>query len=204
MPGCCYCRRGDRQDKSPGRLQAECRDRLSAVSCKARCWQRVVEMGLPLLIIGLLMVITGGRGTYAQFGSQVASEFQGGKGSFTYWILAIGAIGAVGYVPQLQTVSRWMLTLVIVSLFLSHKGFFAQFQAALAAGPTAPNAVPQSSGFSIPVAISWATGAQGGNPPTAQAAQSTGAGTVNTWLQGLPGIGSWFTPPAAGSAAPAF
>lgn len=95
-------------------------------------------MGFALLIVGLLMVITGARGTYAQFGSQVASEFQG-QNNFTYWLIALGTIGAVGYIQPLQTISRWLMTLILLSIFLSHKGFFAQFQAALKAGPKAPN-----------------------------------------------------------------
>jgi hypothetical protein len=99
-------------------------------------------MGLPLLVIGLLMVIVGGRGTYAQFGQQVASEFQG-QGSFTYWLIAIAAVGSIGYFPQVRIISRYLMALIIISIFLAHKGFFAQFQAALAKGPIAPNALAQ-------------------------------------------------------------
>jgi len=94
-------------------------------------------MGFALLIVGLLMVITGARGTYAQFGRQIASEFQG-QNNFTYWLLAIGTIGALGYIQSLQVISRWLMALILLSIFLSHKGFFAQFQAALKAGPVAP------------------------------------------------------------------
>jgi hypothetical protein len=101
-------------------------------------------MGFAFVIIGLLMIVTGGRGTYAQFGSQIASEFQGGKGSFTYWFIALAGIGALGYIPALQTISRWAMSLIILSIFLSHKGFFAQFQAALAKGPTQPQALVSS------------------------------------------------------------
>lgn len=101
-------------------------------------------MGFVLLITGLLMVITGARGTYAQFGSQVASEFTGWPNSFLPWLVSIGAIGAVGYIQALQTLSRWLMALIVLSIFLSNKGFFAQFQSALASGPRAPNAVPAS------------------------------------------------------------
>ena len=98
-------------------------------------------MGFALLLTGLLMVITGARGTYPQFGSQIASEFEG-QGSFTYWLIAVGSVGALGYINALRTISRWLMALIILSIFLSHKGFFAQFQSALAAGPTQPNAIP--------------------------------------------------------------
>lgn len=85
------------------------------------------------------MVITGARGTYAQFGSQIASEFQG-QNNFTYWLIAIGSIGALGYIQTLQTISRYLMALILLSIFLSHKGFFAQFQSALKTGAKTPNA----------------------------------------------------------------
>lgn len=110
-------------------------------------------MGLVLLLVGLLMVITGGRGTYAQFGTLVASEFTGpiipSKGTpstnFTTWLLAIGMIGSLGYISALQTISRLFMVLILLAIFLGQKGFFAQFSAALKAGPKAPNALPASS-----------------------------------------------------------
>lgn len=104
-------------------------------------------MGLVLLIAGLLMVITGARGTYAQFGSLVAGEFQG-QNNFTYWFLSFMGLGAIGYIPKLQTVSRLLMTLVLLVLVLSHKGFFAQFTAALKAGPKQPNSLPSQTSVS--------------------------------------------------------
>lgn len=103
-------------------------------------------MGLPLIIIGLLMVITGGRGTYGQFGAQVASEFAGPwKQSFTAWLLAIGILGAIGYIQPLQKISRWLMALVIITIFLANKGFFAKFTQALNQGPTAPQPIAAGS-----------------------------------------------------------
>jgi|SRR5580700_2051720 hypothetical protein len=146
-------------------------------------------MGLPLLIIGLLMVIVGGRGTYAQFGSQVASEFQG-QGSFTYWLIAIAAVGAIGYFPAIQKISRYLMALIIISIFLSHKGFFAKFQAALAQGPIAPNALPssgsnvtaaQSGAISPSQALSNQTTSAFGTPTDPNSAQ----GKFNGWMNYL-------------------
>jgi hypothetical protein len=145
-------------------------------------------VGIPLFIIGLLMVITGERGTYSQFGSQVASEFQG-QNNFTYWLLAIGMLGAIGYYSPLQKISRMLMALVILVIFLANKGFFAKFQQALQTGPTSPNALPQSATTTPSQAVSQATGAV-----LAPAAQATGAGTVNQWLQSLPGVGQYFNP----------
>jgi hypothetical protein len=143
-------------------------------------------MGFALILIGLLMVVTGGRGTYAQFGSQIASEFTGTP-NFGIWIIAIGTIGAVGYIQKLQTISRLLMTLILLSIFLSHKGFFAQFQAALKAGPKAPNALasqtavsPTASTATINSAISSNTSGATGQPAT-----STGQATFNGWMNYL-------------------
>jgi hypothetical protein len=112
----------------------------------------------------MLMIVTGARGTYAAFGSQVASDFTGSQ-PFTYWFAAIGAVGAIGYVDALRTFSRLFLTLILVSMVLANKGFFAKFTAALKSGPVAP----QGSGAPAPAALptgspSSMLGAQGQSP----------------------------------------
>ena len=98
-------------------------------------------MPFVLVLGGLLLIITGARGTYAQFGSLVAGEFTG-KPNFIYFALAIFLIGAVGYIDSLRTVSRLMLALVLIGIVIANKGFFANFTAALKKGPQAPAAVP--------------------------------------------------------------
>ncbi len=107
-------------------------------------------MGFFLLIIGLLMVVTGLRGTYAQFGSQLASEFRG-QNNFTYQLVALGAIGAVGYIPALQTMSRWLLAALLFILLIEkgNQSFFTQFTAALNTGPQTPSATGAASGPSV-------------------------------------------------------
>jgi len=117
-------------------------------------------MGLALTIIGLLMVIVGGRGTYAQFGKQLSYDFTGGgnfKQSFTIWFLAIAGIGAIGYLPALQTISRMLLALVLIVIFLANKGFFQQFTQALQTGPQQPAALPTGSGQTTPLASAAGT-----------------------------------------------
>lgn len=119
-------------------------------------------MAFPLIIVGLLMVITGARGTYAQFGTLIASEFQGSN-NFLYWILALGSVGAVGYIPALRTPSRLLMTLILISLFLSHKGFFAQFQSALKTGAKPPTPVaPSGSAGTAAVTTPSGSGTFGG------------------------------------------
>lgn len=132
-------------------------------------------MGFALIIAGLLMIVTGGRGTYAAFGAQVAKDFTGPPGqNFTYWIVALGAVGAVGYIDALRTISRLLLVLVIIGIFLSNKGFFAQFQAALKQGPVAP----QSSGAAGGSGVSSVPNVVGvpGGPTFKQSLQQPGGG----------------------------
>lgn len=94
-------------------------------------------MAFVLTIVGLLMIVTGAKGTYAAFGKQVASDFTGDH-NFTYWLAAFGIIGAVGYIDALKTFSRLFMSLILISMVLANKGFFAQFTAALKQGPVAP------------------------------------------------------------------
>lgn len=113
-------------------------------------------MGYALVIAGLLMIVTGARGTYAAFGKQLAGDFTG-PGNFTYWMVGIGSVGALGYIKPLEQFSRWFMTLIIIAIFLADRGFFAKFTEALKTGPVAPT-VPSAA-------------------PSGGAAQSPGAAT---------------------------
>lgn len=106
------------------------------------------------------MIVTGAKGTYAAFGSQLAGDFTG-PGNFTYWVAAIGAVGAVGYVDALRTVSRLFLTLILISMVLANKGFFNQLTAALKSGPVAPPAGTGTPASSSATSGSGTTGADG-------------------------------------------
>jgi hypothetical protein len=155
-------------------------------------------MAFVLVTVGILMIVTGAKGTYAAFGSQVASDFTGSQ-PFTYWLAAIGGIGALGYVDALRTFSRLFMSLILVAMVLANKGFFAQFTAALKQGPVAPvggtgspatstsqNASPATStsqnasqGASIIGSLTnWVTGSNS-NTPSGQAASSISSGITN-------------------------
>jgi hypothetical protein len=129
-----------------------------------------------LVLSGLIMIVTGAKGTYAQFGNQVASDFTG-PGNFTYWLAAIGSVGALGYVDALRTISRMFLALILIAMVLANKGFFNQLTAALKSGPIAPES---------------GTGA----PATNQASSGTGTAgadgrTLKESLQKPGGGGFW-------------
>lgn len=93
-------------------------------------------MPLFLLAIGIVFLVAALRGTLDDkdnkpgLFSLLQDDFLG-QNNFLIWIAAIAGIGAVGYIKPFQTAANWMLALVLLSLFLSHSGFFAQFVAAI-------------------------------------------------------------------------
>ncbi len=95
-------------------------------------------MGIGFTLIGLVLIITGARDTYAAFGNQLRADFTG-PGNFTFWIASIALVGALGYVPQLRTFSHYFMALILLALLLSHQGFFSKLSAALATGPVTPS-----------------------------------------------------------------
>jgi len=87
-------------------------------------------MPFALLIIGAIILIAAIRGQTGTLFSLIKSDFTG-SGNYLYWIVAILAVGSVGYIKKLQPISDAFLALVLVVLFLSNKGFFSQFMTGL-------------------------------------------------------------------------
>ena len=102
-------------------------------------------MPYALVIIGLLMIITGINNTYAQFATQLQTDFGGSRG-FIVWAIALAAVGALGYINDLRQFSHYFMALILISFVLSNKGVFQNLQAALASGPKAPQAAPEGAG----------------------------------------------------------
>lgn len=100
-------------------------------------------MAYILLLIGLLAAISGIRGTQNELGKQVVSDFTG-EGNFVYWVVAIFAVGAVGYIKGLEKLSDAFLVLLILVLVLaagnpgrSGGGFFEKFMEGIKEGTKA-------------------------------------------------------------------
>jgi hypothetical protein len=96
-------------------------------------------MPFALITVGLILVVTGARNTYQAMGQALVGDFTG-PGNFTYWLLAIGSIGALGYVDALRGFSRMFMALIIIAMVLKNGGVFNQVQQALQQGPIAPQA----------------------------------------------------------------
>jgi len=104
-------------------------------------------MALALLLVGILITVSALKGTEHELASKLEGDLTGADG-FIVWFGAILTLGAIGYIPGLQQVTRWMIALVCVVIVLSNQGIvdnlFQAFQmtdqtgAAPAAAPPAP------------------------------------------------------------------
>lgn len=94
-------------------------------------------MGYVLLLVGLVLTVAGVRDRQGQLYEQLGKDFSG-PNSFVWWVVSIGAIGSLGYAPQLQGLSRAFLALVLIVLVLSNGTVFQQFTSALQ-GSANPN-----------------------------------------------------------------
>lgn len=87
-------------------------------------------MAFALVGIGLLLFVVAYHNNVAAFGSQLSADL-GGSSGFMIWVVALFIIGAIGYIPAMKGVSRVFLVLILVVVFLSNKGVFAQLTEAL-------------------------------------------------------------------------
>jgi len=92
-------------------------------------------MPYALILVGLVLTVAGVRDKQDVLFTQVRADFTG-PNSYGVWVAAILAIGAVGYVPTLQPLSRVFLALVLVVLLLHNGTVFNQFKDALTGVPT--------------------------------------------------------------------
>lgn len=95
-------------------------------------------MPIALLVIGIVFLVAAVRGTHELLFDTLKDDFSG-PNNFLYWGIALFIIGAVGYYKPAKPFSNAFMTLVIIVLFISNKGFFARFMETIAAtrnGPT--------------------------------------------------------------------
>ncbi len=141
-------------------------------------------MPYAFIVVGLIMIVTGARNTYGQFGAQVAGDFTG-PGNFTWWLASLGLVGAVGYIPKLRPVSTAFMTLIVIVFVVAAKGLFPKLTQALQAGPTAPQ-----TGASSQVSLGQAAA-------NTVSAATGGTVTPGTGTAGNPATGSYGLPAAS-------
>lgn len=81
-------------------------------------------MSFVLLIVGLFMLISGVRGTHGELGALLKEDFTG-ENNYLKWVIAMLLVGSLGYFKPIRPIANGILALVILSLFLSNQGFFA-------------------------------------------------------------------------------
>jgi hypothetical protein len=143
-------------------------------------------MPFALITAGLIMIVVGAKGTHAQFGAALRNDFTG-PGNFTWWLASIGAIGAIGYIEALRTLSHTFMALILVAMFLSNEGFFAKFQQALEKGPAK---IGGTSAGSVATPAAPKTLEQHQSGAVGQAPQSEGQSKFNGWMNYFLG-GGW-------------
>lgn len=94
-------------------------------------------MPFALLIIGVVLLVAGVRGTQDTLFGLLKGDFTGNS-NFFYWFAAIVIIGMIGYIPKLKPISNAFLILIVMVLFLSKGkpngsggGLFSQLTSAL-------------------------------------------------------------------------
>ena len=115
-------------------------------------------MPFVLIIVGVVFLVSGVRGTSSELLSLLRSDFTG-PNNFLYWLLSILVIGAIGYIEPLKPVSRAFLALLIVVLFLTAGntkngggGFFAQFNSQLfTPNPSTPSTTQGGASSPAPI-----------------------------------------------------
>lgn len=87
-------------------------------------------MPFVFLIVGITLLVAGVRDTQGKLFDLVQNDFVQ-KPSFLPWAVALSIVGFLGYIEPIKSVTRAFLTLIIIGILLSNRGFFAQLTVAL-------------------------------------------------------------------------
>lgn len=71
------------------------------------------------VFVGVLLIITGVKDTYVALGKEVADDFSGKQNFFT-WVMALGSVGALGYVEKLRPFTNAFMVLILIAMVLSN------------------------------------------------------------------------------------
>jgi hypothetical protein len=98
-------------------------------------------MPLALALTGIVLVLVGVRGTYADFAATLKGEFVG-PGNFGYRAAAILMVGVIGYAgDSWRKLSVAMMLLLVLGLLVTKdRGFFGELGVGMQASPVRPTA----------------------------------------------------------------
>jgi hypothetical protein len=119
-------------------------------------------MGLIALIIGITLIVAAVRNSQGALFTALEVDVP----KFVVWAAAIIAVGAIGAIPGLKPISRWLLALVIVVIIVNnYKKLTTGFQNAWQkspAGDTPP--VKAGNASAAPASPDFLSGLMNSNP----------------------------------------
>jgi hypothetical protein len=71
------------------------------------------------VFVGVLLIITGVKDTYVALGNQIAKDFTGTQ-NFFVWVLALGAVGSLGYIERLRPFTNAFMVLILLAMVLTN------------------------------------------------------------------------------------
>ena len=93
-------------------------------------------MPILFLFIGIMLIISGAKGTTQELGALIKEDFAPSDGSVSFgaWLVALLLVGAMGYIPKVKPLANSFIVLIFVGMMLSNTGFFKQFTDAVRIG----------------------------------------------------------------------
>jgi hypothetical protein len=154
-------------------------------------------MPFALLALAVVLIVAAYRDTQGQLVSTLGTDLSG----YVPLALAIGGTSAIGFIPKMQPVSRFLVAMLLTMYVLKNgQAIVAGFKGLSSAAPTASVTDPAtqfaSTGpFAAPGATTTTTAAPGGGAATALAANNPLAHLANpgefltAYTAGLGGFG---------------
>ncbi|MBK8189086.1 MAG: hypothetical protein IPK79_01370 [Vampirovibrionales bacterium] len=138
-------------------------------------------MGIVILIIGVVVIIAAIRDTHEKLFGALAEDVP----DFMVWGAAVFAVGALGWIPGMNPVSRGLLALVIVVIVLgNYQAIIQGFSQDVGASADAPAQSSDSGNSPLGGSLGDVLGSMGG-------AGGAGGGGLNTGnILGNFGLGS--------------
>lgn len=141
-----------------------------------------------LLAIAIILIVTALKGNQAELVDQLKKDFTG-AGNFFLWVLAIVLIGAIGYIPKIEKISRATIGLVITVFLIANKGLLQKLADAFRqiTFPT-PSKIEGQANVVDPSSIGQIGGAGGQAEASGQTSLPTmlQPGKLGDWAKNLP------------------
>ena len=145
-------------------------------------------MPFVLMFIGLLLTVVAVRDNQSALYDQLAKDFTG-PGNFTVWIVAIVAIGSLGYVKTLKTPVDLLLGLMLIGFIASNASGFTNLlpgiQNAFSSISGGSSTGSPQTGAAILPSVAAPSGGQSSTGSTAQDILNSVTGSDQSLIQKL-------------------